>query len=171
MKRLKAHLTPTFISRLTPTILVELGVAIEDANALVNKFGCKDAFDDSKSEMLTLLDRLMPDRETHPALKKLFRHRNKVVAHEEKLDSILSEQLKFVPSLGDMHDLNKWAGDFSRFALCVLTPNETIIDSCISARMAALNVAAKLLGKTFDDPSKSFAANAADRSAFFTRRL
>jgi hypothetical protein len=121
--------------------------------------------------MLTLFDSVMPTVERSPALAKLFAARNKVIAHQEQLDEALKEELKFLPSLEDMEKLAQWVRDFCKLLYCVLTPDTMLVDSVASARMAALNVAAKILGKDFDDPSKSPDQNYREREAFYKRAV
>ena len=167
--RLERHLTSSYMERLRPRLLVALGVGEEDAREVVNALQRGNDFEQAKLRMLTLIDSVMPTVERSPALEKLFSVRNKVIAHQEQLDEALKEELRLLPSLEDMEKLVQWVRDFCELLCCILTPDATWVDSVVSARMAALNVAAKLLGKDFNDPSKSLAENHREREAFYKR--
>ena len=100
--------------------------------------------------MLKKLHSLIPACDRCKPLKQIFLYRNKVAAHQEQLTESLAKRLEYLPSLGDMQSINQWASDFCELSVTVLSLTETFVPSVISARMAALNVVAKVLGKHFD---------------------
>ena len=166
---LEHKLTSAYVQRLRPQLLIDLWVEEGDAREVVNALQSGNDFEQGKRRMLTLIGGVMPTIERSPALKKLFVARNKVIAHQEQVDEAVKEELKFLPSLEDMEKLGRWVRDFCRLLYCVLTPDTALVDSVVSARMAALNVAAKILGRNFDDPSRSPAENYRDWDAFYKR--
>jgi hypothetical protein len=168
---LERNLTSAYVQRLRPQLLVDLGVGEKDARSVVNALQRGSDFEEAKRRMLTLIGGVMPTVEQSPALEKLFVARNKAIAHQEQLDEALKEELKFLPSLADMEKLGRWVRDFCKLLYCVLTPDTALVDSVVSARMAALNVAARLLGKDFDDASKTAEENFRDWEAFYKREV
>jgi hypothetical protein len=166
MDYLKTHFTETYIARLTPKLLIELGIPDADSKKMVMDLKDHAVFDKTKAVILAKLDELMPTSKENKALEQLFSHRNKILAHQEKLGETLKEQLRYLPSLDDMEKLNRWAGDFCLFVIHALS-NTSLVPNGTSARMAALNVAAKILGKNFD-PSKG-GAELKEYEAFYRR--
>jgi hypothetical protein len=75
------------------------------------------------------------------------------------------EQCERLPSLDDMEKLNNWACTFCELTCCIMT-NETCLSHTVHARMAALNVVAKVLGKNFDNPGHP---DYQEREAFYQR--
>jgi len=156
---LKIHLTDSYISRLKTETLTRLGVSEHDAGGLAT--GLRAAFGDTRIIFIDTVKGLMPNVRKDESLKRLLTYRNKTAAHQERIDGSLKEFLKYLPSLDEIERLNKWAMNFCILCISLLTPNIVIMPSGRSARMAALNVAAKLLDKKFT----SFA----EREAFFSR--
>jgi hypothetical protein len=148
----KSNLTALFIS----------------AEKIVGEFKNRPDFEKTKNEMLALIGNYMPNPDGNTSLKKLFRFRNKVTAHAERLDDVLREELGRLPSMGEMEKIIGWAGHFCEFCTCVVT-NGVLLQFGFSARLAALNVAAKVLDKTFDDSSKSILENEEERNNFYKR--
>lgn len=109
----------------------------------------------------------MPTIETDPSLKRLVLNRNKALAHQEQVEDDLRELLKSFPSLEEMARLNDWAYGFCEFYVNCLIPNLSIVRRAASSRMAALNLIKKLLGKDFNDPSKSAMQNYSEREDFY----
>jgi hypothetical protein len=54
--------------------------------------------------------------------------------------------VKYLPSLDEIETLNAWSMSFCEFRACMLS-NESFLPHPVSARMAALHVVAKILGK------------------------
>jgi len=144
--------------------LTELGISKKEATNLTT--GLRATYDDTKSQFIAAVKGVMPNRQNNDALERLFVYRNKMVAHQERLDEALKEQLNSLPSLVEMERLNNWATDFCILSISLLT-NTTLLVSGPSARMAALNVAAKLLDKKFDLSTGSEAL--VEQRAFFSR--
>jgi hypothetical protein len=63
-----------------------------------------------------------------------------------------------------MEKINNWACTFCQFTGDLMT-NESFSPHTVSARMAALNIAAKLLDKKFDHGGADYQ----EREAFFSR--
>ena len=98
----------------------------------------------------------MPNNET-AALKTLLTYRNKFVAHQERVSDVVKAQVADLPSLDAMEKINEWASNFCQLVACVLTNMTLSSNSGPSARIAALHVVAKVLGKDFH-PSKDGAS-------------
>jgi hypothetical protein len=86
-------------------------------------------------------------------LKKLFGCRDKILAHQERLTNDLKDEFKFWPSLGSMEEINGWAENFCTLSVSLLS-NITLLPPSFSARIAALNVVAKVLDKNFETGCK-----------------
>ena len=71
--------------------------------------------------------------------------------------------VKYLPSFDEMEKLNAWSMSFCEFIACLLS-NQSFPPHGVSARMAALHVVAKILGKDFDT-----GANYAEQEAFFMK--
>jgi hypothetical protein len=65
-----------------------------------------------------------------------------------------------------MEKINNWASNFCELIALIMT-NETLLPHAVSARMAALHVVAKVLGKNFDSATDGAAYQ--EREAFFRR--
>jgi HEPN superfamily AbiU2-like protein len=165
---LRENLEPRYVGRLRSSDLVDLGIPADNAQEILAQLNSASKFNIGKGRFATALDTSMPNKERSPPLNKLFLLRNKVVAHQDRVSDAVREELKFLPTFEEMEALNRWAKTFCLLLYRVLTPI-TMVDSVKSARMAALNVVAKVLGKTFDDTSKSVIENWSDREAFFKR--
>ena len=135
-----------------PGELSRLGISQQEAEQLLT--GLRFSFDSKRNEFLQHIENSIPENNNNSALKKMLTFRNKILAHQERLDDVFAEQLKFLPSLHEMEQLNDWATNFCLLAISLLTPNVTIIPNGPSARIAALNVAAKLLDKKLDNPAE-----------------
>jgi hypothetical protein len=168
MDYLKHNLTDAYISRLSKSNLTALFVSDVDAERIVGEFENKCDFEKTKNEMLVLIGKSMPNPDSNPSLKKLFLFRNKVAAHPERLNDVLREELGSLPSMYEMEQIIKWAGHFCELSTCVMS-NEALLPFAVSARMAALDVAAKVLEKTFDDSSKSMLENEEARNTFYKK--
>jgi hypothetical protein len=153
---LSNHFTDTYVSRLDTSMLIALGVDHTNASRIVTNFHNHTDVLQTKNDMVEMINKLVPTRTQNPSLEKLFLYRNKVAAHQERLADVVRERLQYLPSTDEIEKINRWASDFCRLMACVLT-NVTLLPNGISARMAALNVVAKVLGKNFD-PSKGGAA-------------
>jgi len=151
MAYLENHFTDnTCVGRVDARLLIALGVFQADANNLVAALRKDDTFAAARADMLKKLHSLIPACDRCKPLKQIFLYRNKVAAHQEQLTESLAKRLEYLPSLGDMQSINQWASDFCELSVTVLSLTETFVPSVISARMAALNVVAKVLGKHFD---------------------
>lgn len=73
--------------------------------------------------------------------------------------------VKYLLSFDEMEKLNAWSMSFCEFIACLLS-NETFLPHAVSARMAALHVVAKILGKDFDT-----GANYDEQEAFFKKSV
>jgi len=115
--------------------------------------------------MLNTLENLMPSRHLQ-SLDQIFIYRNKTLAHQQSINDELKEQLRFLPSLDEMERINNWASNFCRLVAHAMT-NTTFLPHAVSARMAALNVVAKVLGKNFDTAQGGAAYQ--EREAFYKK--
>jgi hypothetical protein len=86
MDYLKHNLPDAYISRLSKSHLTALFVSDADAERIVGEFKNKCDFEKTKNKMLDSINNFMPNTDSNPPLKKLFRFRNKVAAHSERLD-------------------------------------------------------------------------------------
>jgi hypothetical protein len=161
----KIHLTDTYTSRLDKQTLIDLGVCDVAATRIVSGFKRSSTFPETRELLLQIVEPLIPTCDNNPVLKQLFTVRDKFIAHQERMCLSVIEQYKLLPCLQDMETLNNWACTFCQFTCCIMT-NETYLPHTVSARMAALNVVAKVLGKNFDDPS---AIDYQQREAFYKR--
>ena len=59
----------------------------------------------------------MPDPK-NSSLTTLFDYGNKFVAHQERLNDAVKEQLRYLPSLYEMEKLNEWTSNFCELAGC-----------------------------------------------------
>jgi hypothetical protein len=156
MDYLTRHFTDEYISRLDIATLTALGVSQDDAGNIVLKFHRGVDFPETKADLLKLLNSRMPNNETAP-LKTLLTYRNKFVAHQEQVSDGVKALVANLPSLAAMEKINEWGSNFCQLAACVLTNITLSSNSGPSARIAALNVVAKVLGKDFH-PSKDSAS-------------
>jgi hypothetical protein len=98
----------------------------------------------------------MPVADKDTALGRIFTLRDKVIAHQERLDEALLEQTRLIPSLAEMEKINTWVEYFCILVMSLLTPDVVILPHSVSARMAALSVIAKVLDKNFITGSKEY---------------
>src|SRR6266436_5261639 len=150
---LTAKLTDTYVSRLDKGILIDLGVDHDSASSIVLNFHSRTNFADTKAAMLNSINTSLLAREQASSLSKLIVVRNKVVAHQDRVSDAVNEEMKYLPSIDDMEKLNKWASDFCQLMVCAMS-NTTLSTNGPSARIGALHVLAKVLGKNFN-PSMS----------------
>jgi len=146
---LKANLTDAYVVRLKVETLIGLGISQCDADRLLP--GLRTDFRKYKDEFIDIIENIVPDNKNNDTLKFLLSYRNKILTHQERLDDALKEQLKYLPSLHEMEQLNNWAINFCLLAISLLTPNISLIPNGQSVRIAALNVVAKLLDKELDN--------------------
>jgi len=139
-------------SRLRKEYLLKLGFEDQEALALISKASNPAAYEEVRYCLMRVLKEKMPSRSTNLALRQLFIYRNKVGAHQEQLSVADREAFRWLPPLDEMEKLVLWAATLCKLVTSVLGNNIVFVDSCISARMAALNLAAKVLDKKFDDP-------------------
>jgi hypothetical protein len=156
---LREHITNSHVFRLKSETLTALGTPQQGAMELAEKL--KTSFDKTKTEFIAALERLLPTRDNDAALSRLLTYRNKIGAYQERLSDALNDELRSLPSLHDMERLNKWSINFCTLCISLLTPNVTLLQNGRSSRIAALNVAVKVLDKKFD--------TLADERAFFSR--
>jgi hypothetical protein len=159
----KDHFTDTYICRVEGKQLVDLGVCVQDARLIVHGFKAGSDYSATKDRLFALLEPLLPARATNSTLEKLFLVRDKVVAHQEQLTDAVHELVKDLPSLGEMEKVNAWSMSFCEFIACLLS-NESFAPHAVSARMAALHVVAKILGKDFESGGCY-----SERKAFFKK--
>ena len=157
------HFTDTYICRVDEKQLVNLGVCVEDARLIVHGFKAGSGSSATKDRLFALLEPLLPACATNSTLEKLFLVRDKVVAHQEQLTGAMHGRVKDLPSLDEMEKLNAWSMSFCEFVACLLS-NESFLPHPVSARMAALHVVAKILGKDFEN-----GANYDECEAFFKK--
>ena len=150
-----------FISRVDISTLENLGIGKDEATSFVIKFHQGEDLTETKSHLLNLLRSAMPNLKT-PSLKTLVGYRNKFVTHQERVSDAVKEQLRYLPSLDEMEKLNKWAGNFCQLVACGLT-DMSFLSNGPSARMAALHVVAKVLGKDLNHCSYE------EREAFYKK--
>ncbi len=82
-----------------------------------------------------------------PPLEKLFQYRNKVLAHQEKLDQARKEQLKRLPSLDEMHQLVTWGKNFCEFTNKLFFPHDPLPEFLAYSGAATKGVIDKYLGE------------------------
>jgi hypothetical protein len=145
----KDHFTDTYICRVDEKQLVNLGIRVEDARLIVRGFRAGSDYLATKDHLFALLEPLLPACATNSTLQKLFLVRDKVIAHQEQLTDAVRGLVKYLPSLDEMEKLNAWSMSFCEFTACLLS-NESFLPHAVSARMAALHVVAKILGKDFE---------------------
>jgi hypothetical protein len=156
MDYLTRHFTDDYISRLDIATLTALGVPQDKACNIVMKFHRGVDLPETKADLLKLLNTRMPNNET-VAIKTLLSYRNKFVAHQERVSEVVKAQVAELPSLDAMEKINEWASNFCQLVACILTNMTLSSNSGSSARIAALHVVAKVLGKDFH-PSKDGAS-------------
>ncbi len=166
MNYAKNQFTEAYASRLDTRNLVDLGVSDADAQRIVQGFNTRGNYSQARDDLFSNIERLMPTCKNNSTLEKLFLVRDKVVAHQERLDCALHEQVNHLPSLDDMEKVNDWSSNFCQLIACMLT-SETLLPHGVSARMAALHIVAKVLDKEFY-PSKDRAADE-EWDAFYKR--
>jgi hypothetical protein len=159
----KDNFTSTYIRRVEKKQLVDLGLCTEDATLIVHGFKAGSDSSATKDRLFARLEPLLPARATNSTLEKLFLVRDKVIAHQEQLTAAVHEMVKYLPSVDEMVKLNAWSMSFCQFMACLLS-NETFLPHPVSARMAALHVVAKILGKDFET-----GANYDECEAFFRK--
>jgi hypothetical protein len=130
------------------------------------KFHRRVDFPETKTHLLQLLNSRMPNNETD-ALKTLATYRNKFVAHQERVRDVVKAQVADLPCPDAMEKVNEWAINFCELVACVLTNMTLLSNSGPSARIAALNVVAKVLGKNFDLSNDG--ASYQERETFYGR--
>ena len=114
-------------------VLIDLGIGKTEATNIVTGFNTKSAFPQARDTLFNLLDDLMP-RKTNSSLAQLFRFRDKVVAHQERVGCALADELKYLPSVGDIEKINDWASNFCELISCIMT-NETLLPHIVSASL------------------------------------
>jgi hypothetical protein len=157
------HFSYIYNSRVDEAQLVDLGVSAADARLIVNGFKAGSDYSATKDRLFAHLEPLLPTCATNSTLEKLFLVRDKVIAHQEQLTDTVHELVKYLPSLHEMETLNAWSMSFCELMACLLS-NETFLPHAVSARMAALHVVAKILGKDFES-----GANYDECEAFFKK--
>lgn len=160
----KTTFTDTYASRLDKGTLIDLGVCDVAATRIVTCFNRASDFTQTKDDLMRIVEHLMPTCDNSPTLKQLFLVRDKFIAHQERVCFSSREQCDHLPSLDEMEKLNNWACTFCQFTGCIMT-NETFLPHTVSARMAALNVVAKILGKNFEVSGDDYQG----QEAFFSR--
>jgi hypothetical protein len=143
---LKVNLTSTYTRRVKSDNLIRMGIA-SNISLNMNAKLIED-FESHKNVLLDEIAHSMPSIKNNESLEKLFTYRDKVLAHQERLTDDLKDKLKFLPSLGHMEDINRWVENFCALSMSLLS-NTTLLPPSFSARIAALNVIAKLLDKDF----------------------
>lgn len=154
-EHLRGHLTAAYASRLDAAVLVELGASCRSASEIVSSLRGGTDFPRVAAKIYATIDEHMPRPDKASPLQGLFIHRNKFIAHQQQLATLtelVKEKLKSLPSLDEMEKLNRWAMAFCRLVVTLMS-NETLLPHAVSARVAALNVIAKVLGKNFDQVS------------------
>jgi hypothetical protein len=159
---LKKNVNKKYVSRMKADTLVCLGFPRGEADATARSL--RAAFGDTKDTLMGKIETLMPSNQRDKALSRLFAFRNKVLAHQQRLDAPLQEELKSLPSLAEMERLNEWAIEFCVLSVNLLT-NVTLLRNPY-ARAAALNVVAKLLDKNFDPITDT---GRAERAEFYSK--
>ena len=162
---MKKHLTAAYVSRLDRTTLIDLGVFDVAATRIVSGFRKSSTFSNSRDDLIENIAPLIPTCDTNSTLEQLFTVSAKFIAHQERICLSVREQCERLPSTDEMEKINNWARIFCQFTCCIMT-NETCLPHTVSARMAAMNVAAKFLGKNFDDPRSP---DYSQREAFYKR--
>lgn len=161
MDYLTNNFTDDYVSRLDIRTLETLGISKADATDIVITVHRGGALTAVKTNLLNLLRKTMPDPE-NSSLRTLVGYRNKFVAHQERVNDAVKEQLRNLPSLDEMEKINEWASNFCQLVACVLT-NTSFLSNGPSARMAALHVVAKVLGIDLDHVSYQ------EREAFYQK--
>jgi hypothetical protein len=162
---MKAHFSDAYASRLDTKTLIDLDVSDVAATRIVSGFKKSSIFPETKQLLLQIVEPLMPTCDNRATLAQLFTVRDKFIAHQERMCLSVREQCEGLPSLDEMEKLNNWACTFCQLTCCIMA-NETCLPHAVHARMAALNVVAKVLGKNFDDPSDT---DYQGREAFYKR--
>jgi hypothetical protein len=155
------NFTDDYVSRLDIRTLENLGICKADANYIVNNFHRGGALTAAKTNLLNLIRKTMPAPE-NSSLKTLVGYRNKFVAHQERVNDAVKEQLRYLPSLDEMTKINEWANNFCHLVAYVLT-DTSFLSNGPSARMAALHVVAKVLDIDLDRASYQ------EREAFYKK--
>jgi hypothetical protein len=145
----KDHFTDTYFCRVDEKQFLNLGVCVEDARLIVHGFKARSDYSATKDRLFALLEPVLPACATNSTLQKLFLVRDKVIAHQEQLTDAVRGLVKYLPPLDEMEKLNAWSMSFCEFTACLLS-NESFLPHPVSARMAALHVVAKILGKDFE---------------------
>lgn len=169
LRFLSKNMTSEYARRLTTRHLILLSIPEAEANKVVEALHRENNFEAARSGMLAVIEDMIPTIERDTSLNRLFLARNKMIAHQEQLDKFLKEELRLLPPLEEIERLADWVWNFCKLLYCVLTPDSVPVETVVSGKIAALNVAAKVLGKDFDDPSKSPLENFQERNAFYGR--
>jgi hypothetical protein len=93
----KAHLTDEYVARLDTRVLIDLGVGGADATNIARGFKTRSTFLQTRDTLFNLLDDVMPTRKPNSPLEQLFRFRDKVVAHQERVGCALPPNLNICP--------------------------------------------------------------------------
>ncbi len=147
--------------------LIKIGVPADTASEIVLRLNKRDTFDAAKKEMLAEILSHLPSAKSDKSLKRIFTVRNKSLAHQEELDNVLEEQVKFLPSLEEMERLNNWAIHFCELLSDVFNQQLPVTSKC--SHMATKNVIKKFLGLNFDDPSLTEMDNFEARKRFYAK--
>lgn len=84
---LKTHLVETYVIRAKVETLTALGMPKPNAEQILEDL--RSGFDVTRITFLQNINSLMPSKEPHSPLDKLFTYRNKILAHQERLDQFL----------------------------------------------------------------------------------
>jgi hypothetical protein len=166
---LQKNLTQETGSNVQKNDLLALTISEEVATQIISDFRSPENFKEAKVKLINAIDSVLPNKDSGSPLERIFMVRDKIVAHQEQLSDAIKEQTKSLPPLEDMEKLNQWANSFCQLFAHIFVPNTMLGDSCISARMAALNIVKKVLGRTFNDPAKSSMENYEEQRAFYER--
>jgi hypothetical protein len=102
-------------------------------------------FEKNKKEFFDCFEKNIPNKDSNDTLSKLFKYRNKVLAHTEILNTENIHELTYLPPIEEMEKLNNWAIKFIDLFCDFFDFSPPSINIC--SRMAALNVVKKVLDK------------------------
>lgn len=148
---LEENLPVSGLIRVEEADLVALGFSPENARKFICASVSEETFAPLRDTFFRSLKEFMPQITEGSALDRLIRFRNKVGAHQEKLNDMDKELVKTLPQLEEIAAINKWADNFCKFVVHAIMQNTSLSSPSTSARMAAKNVIAKVIGKDFDD--------------------
>jgi len=146
MNYAKGHITDAYASRLEVGVLIDLGIGKKAADEIIRKLAARSDRAQQLHSLFSAIEARIPTCQNNRTLEKLFLIRDKVVAHQERLDCARQEEVQQLPSLDDLEKLNHWSSSFCQLIACTLT-NETFAPHTVSARMAALDVVVRVLRK------------------------